>query len=185
MGEVNALKNTSLTALGGIITALSVVFMFMSSLIPFMTYVVPAFAGLLLIVTVREVELRWSFYIYIAVSFLSLLVIADKESAVMYSFFFGYYPFVKVLIDEKFSNRVLNKLIKFIVFNLGVVLGYLVIIKVFGIPIEEMDEFGKYTNIILLALGNIVFIFYDILVRNLAMIYDLKWHKRVAKIFKF
>ena len=78
------MKNTSLTALGGIVTALSILFMFLSALLPFMTYVVPAFAGLLLIVTVREVDLKWSVYIYIAVSVLSLLVIADKESAVMY-----------------------------------------------------------------------------------------------------
>lgn len=179
------MKNTSLTALGGIITALSIVFMFMSSLIPFMTYIVPAFAGLLLIVTVQEVELKWSAYIYVAVSLLSLLVIADKESAVMYAFFFGYYPFVRALLDKKVKNKIVNKLLKFIIFNAGVVLGYLLIIYVFAIPIEEMEEFGKYTNLVLLGLGNITFIFYDIVVKNLSLIYEKKWHKQIVKLFKF
>ncbi len=179
------MKNTSLTALGGIITALSIVFMFMSSLIPFMTYIVPAFAGLLLIVTVEEVELKWSAYIYIAVSVLSILVIADKESAVMYAFFFGYYPFVRSFLDKRIKNRVVNKLIKFLIFNVGVVLGYLLIIYVFAIPLEEMEEFGKYTNLVLLGLGNITFVFYDIVVSNLSYIYDKKCHKQIVKIFKF
>lgn len=179
------MKNTSLTALGGIITALSIVFMFLSSLIPFMTYVVPAFAGLLLIVTVNEVELKWSFYIYAAVSLLSLLVIADKEAAVMYVFFFGYYPFVSKLLDDEVKTKLLNKLLKFLIFNVGVVVGYLLIIYVFAIPIEEMEEFGKYTNIVLLALGNVVFVFYDIVVNNLTIIYNKIWHKRLNKIFKF
>ena len=179
------MKNTSLTALGGIITALSVMFMFLSSLIPFMTYAVPAFAGLLLIVTVEEVELKWSAYIYIAVSFLSILVIADKEAAVMYTFFFGYYPFVRKWLNEKVKQNILKWFLKFLIFNVGVVLGYLLIIYVFAIPIEEMEEFGKYTSLFLLAMGNVVFVIYDFLVRNLTIIYDKLWHDRINKTFKF
>ncbi len=179
------MKNTSLTALGGIVTALSVFFMFLSSLLPFMTYVVPAFAGLLLIVTVREVELKWSVYIYIAVSALSLLVIADKEAAVMYTFFFGYYPILYRVLNSKVKNAFFKTVLKFMVFNISVILGYLFIVFVFAIPIEEMEEFGKYTYFILLALGNLTFVFYDILVKNLSFLYDKAWRKQVNKIFKF
>lgn len=179
------MKNTSLTALGGIVTALSVFFMFLSSLLPFMTYVVPAFAGLLLIVTVREVDLKWSVYIYIAVSALSLLVIADKEAAVMYAFFFGYYPILYKVLNCKVKNTFLKTILKFIVFNISIILGYLFIVFVFAIPIEEMEEFGKYTNLVLLALGNLTFLFYDILVKNLSVVYDRVWRKQLNKIFKF
>ncbi len=179
------MKSTKLTALGGIVTALSVMFMFLSSLIPFMTYVVPAFAGLLLIVTVEEVELKWSAYIYFAVSVLSLLVIADKESAVMYAFFFGYYPIIRVIVNDHVKNKALNVILRFLIFNVSVVLGYLLIIYVFAIPIEEMEEFGKYTNLFLLGLGNVTFVFYDIVVRNLTIIYNKSWHDRVNKTFKF
>lgn len=179
------MKNTSLTALGGIVTALSILFMFLSALLPFMTYVVPAFAGLLLIVTVREVDIKWSVYIYIAVSVLSLLVIADKESAVMYTFFFGYYPILFKVLNDKVKNTILKTVLKFVVFNISVVLGYLFIVFVFAIPIEEMEEFGKYTNLVLLALGNLTFLFYDILIKNLSVIYDRVWRKQINKIFKF
>ncbi|MDO5448936.1 MAG: hypothetical protein Q4F70_04950, partial [Clostridia bacterium] len=76
-------------------------------------------------------------------------------------------------------------ILRFIIFNVSVVLGYLLIIYVFAIPIEEMEEFGKYTSLFLLGLGNITFIFYDIVVRNLSIIYRKSWHDRVNKIFKF
>ena len=64
-------------------------------------------------------------------------------------------------------------------------MGYLLIIYVFAIPIEEMEEFGKYTNLFLLGLGNVTFVFYDIVVRNLTIIYNRSWHDRVNKTFKF
>lgn len=179
------MKNTSLTALGGIVTALSVLFMFLSSLLPFMTYVVPAFAGLLLIVTVKETDLKWSVYIYIAVSALSLLVIADKESAVMYTFFFGYYPILYKVLQDKVKNKLFKTILKFVIFNISIILGYLFTVFVFAIPIDEMEEFGKYTNLVLLALGNLTFIFYDILITNLSYMYDKLWKKQINKIFKF
>lgn len=175
-------NNTSLTALGGIISALSVFIMFLSGIIPFLTYVIPALSGLLLIITIKETDLKWSFFIYTAVSILSLLVVADKESAVMYTFFFGYYPIVKEVIDRKIKSF-LKWIVKFVVFNIGVVLGYLFIIYIFGIPLEDMDEFGKYTIYVLLGLGNLTFFFYEITITNLEILYDRKWHKKVLKMF--
>lgn len=179
------MRSTSITALGGIIAALSVIFMFLSALLPFMTYVVPAFAGLLLIVTIREVDLKWSAYIYVTVALLSLLILADKEAAVMYTFFFGYYPIFRVFIDGRVKNKVFKTVLNFAVFNISVVLGYLLIIYVFAIPIEEMEEFGKYTNLVLLLLGNVTFVFYDVVVKNLSVLYDRFWHRRISKIFNF
>lgn len=176
------MNNTSLTALGGIISALSVFVMFLSGVFPFLTYVIPALSGLILIVTVREAELKWSFFIYLAVSILSLLVVADKEAAIMYTFFFGHYPIFREL-SERYLKGFFKLLAKFILFNASVVLGYLVIIYVFAIPVEGMDEFGKYTVPILLGAGNVIFVLYDYILSNLFFIYDRRWHKYIAKIF--
>ena len=85
------MKNTSLTALGGIITALSVFIMFLAGIIPNMTYVIPELASILLIVTTQEADLKWSVFIYAAVSLLSIFIVADKEAVVMYVFLIGYY----------------------------------------------------------------------------------------------
>ncbi len=176
------MNNTSLTALGGIISALSVFVMFLSGVFPFLTYVIPALSGLILIVTVREAELKWSFFIYCAVAILSMLVVADKEAAIMYTFFFGHYPVVRELF-ERHLKGVFKPVAKFALFNASVVLGYLVIIYIFAIPIEGLDEFGKYTVPILLGMGNVIFVMYEYILSNLFIIYDKRWHKHVAKIF--
>lgn len=178
------LKNTALTALGGVISALSVFIMFLSGIFPFLTYVIPVFSGLLIIVLVREVDLKWAFFVYCAVSILSLLMVADKESAVMYACFFGYYPIAKDIIEAHLKTP-FSQLAKFLLFNVAIVLGYVAIIYVFGIPIEDMDEFGKYTPLVLLALGNLVFVVYDMLIRNLNFLYVKKLHKIISKIFDF
>lgn len=178
------MKNTALTALGGIITALSVFFMFLSGIIPNMTYVIPAFSGLLLIVTLEEAELKWSFFIFTAVSILSLIIVADKEAAVMYVFFFGYYPAVKKLYEAHFRG-LLRILLKLITFNAAIVLGYLLLIYVFLIPSDMMqDTFGVWGPVILLALGNVVFIIYDRLINSLTFLYRKKVHPRVQKLFR-
>lgn len=177
------MNNTSLTALGGIISALSVFIMFLSGIFPFMMYVIPMMCGPILIITIREAELKWSFFIYCAVSVLSLLVVADKEAAVMYTFFFGLFPVVKELLDTRVSNKIICFLLKLIFFNVSVFLAYLLLTFVLGIPIEEMEEFGKFTYLVLLGMGNLIFLMYDNILGSLNYLYMHRWHKRIAKIF--
>lgn len=178
------MKNTSLTALGGVITALSVFLMFLAGVIPNMTYVIPGMAALLLIVTVEETELKWSFFIYIAVSVLSFVIVTDKEAVIMYVFFFGYYPVFKKLTEKKLK-KVPSLLVKFLVFNIMILLGYAVIIYIFLIPVEGLTVFGKYTPLILLAIGNLIFCIYDILLTNLTFLYNKNLKGQIQKMFHF
>ena len=178
------MKNTSLTALGGIISALSVFLMFLSGLIPNMTYVIPGLTAVLLICTIQEAELKWSTFIFITVSILSMLLVADKEAAVMYVFFFGYYPIVKEFYERKL-HRILCLLLKFLTFNVMVVLGYLLIIFVFLIPVEGLDFLGKWTPVVLLGVGNIIFVLYDYVLTSLTALYLKKVQPRVRKLFNF
>ncbi len=177
------MRNTSLTALGGIITALSIFFMFLASLIPNMTYVVPAFAALLLIVTLEEAETKWSLFIFIAVAILSFMIVTDKEAAIMYLFVFGYYPIAKRFFEEK-CPKALSWLLKIILFNVMLILGYLIIIYVFLIPVEGLDQFGKWTPFILLLGMNVCLVVYDYLINLLTGIYRKRYHGKVAKLFR-
>lgn len=178
------MKNTSLTALGGILTALSVFIMFMSSFFPFLSYTLPAFAGVLLLVIVREAERKWAIMVYAAVSILTFIIVSNKEATIMYIFFFGYYTILKFFVEEKFNNNIIVWFIKMLVFNISVVLGYLVIIYVFAIPFDELNEYGKYGVFILLGLGNVTFVVFDYALSKLAILYDRHWHKQFKKIFK-
>ena len=76
-------KKSSKTAVGGVITALSIVLMFLTSVIPTLTYALPAAAGFLITLIVIEIDKKWALGVYVAVSLLSVLLIADKEAAVI------------------------------------------------------------------------------------------------------
>lgn len=60
MKEKNTFRNSSKTALGGIVAALSVTMMFLTAVIPTLTYALPAAAGILLMIVVIEIDKRWA-----------------------------------------------------------------------------------------------------------------------------
>ncbi len=177
-------QNSSRTALGGIVAALSVTMMLLTTVIPVLSYALPAMAGILLILIVIEVDKKWAFGVYTAVSILALLILPDKEAALMYVFFFGHYPIMKAILEQKFQ-KVILWIFKFLLFNACVVAAYLVIIYVFQLPFEEMEEYGKWAIWGLLALGNVVFIVYDIALSRLVTLYLLKLRPSVRKLFRF
>lgn len=177
-------EKSAKTAVGGIVTALSIVIMFMTSVIPTLTYALPAAAGILLCLIVIEIDKKWAFGVYAAVSVLSVLLIADKEAAVMYVMFFGYYPILKGVFEGKLSSLV-SWILKFIVFNAGVILAFIISIYVFNIPFDEMETYGYGAAVILLIAGNVIFLIYDFALSNLIKLYLLKWRKSFRRIFKF
>ena len=180
---MTGMKQSSKTAFGGILTALSVVLMFLTGVIPFLTFALPALAGALLILIVMEIGSKWALCVYAAVSILSLLVVADKEAAMMYAAFFGYYPVIKSFLESKLP-RVFEWIVKFLIFNAAMVLAYLVIIFVFGMPLDEMEEFGRYSVPILLGMGNVVFFVYDIALTRVIGAYLHRWRKSFHRLFK-
>ena len=177
------MKQSSKTALGGIVSALSVALMLLTGIIPFMTYALPLAAGSLLIIMVIEISKRWALVVYAAVSLLSILVVPDKEAAVFYIAFFGYYPIIKSGL-EKHLNIVAEWAVKLLVFNVSTAAGYIFTTYVLGIPFDEMAEFGKYSIFILLALANIFFVAYDIMLTKLITLYLKRFRKSFHKIFK-
>lgn len=149
-------------ALGGVISALCILAMFMTGVAPFLYLTLPMIAGALLTVIVVEVNSSWAFLTYIAVSLLSVFVTFDKEAAIIFILFFGHYPILKWKI-EKIPVRIISTLIKFIVFNACIVADFQITIHLLGIG-DFMDDFaffGKYSIYVLWAFSNIFFIFYD------------------------
>ena len=148
--------------MGGIASALCLLLM-MLTIIPIATYTMPALAGMVLIVVVIENGYSTAWMVYAAVGFLSLFICPDKEAAMLFVGFFGYYPILKGKL-EKIKKRSLEYLSKFSIFNLAMILNYLVIIYLFGIQdiLEDVGPLGKFSVVLLLLMGNVVFFVYDI-----------------------
>ena len=173
------MKTSYKVSLGGIIGALSLCLMLLTSVIPFGTFAVPAFAGMMLICVVIELGYRWAFVVYAIVSTMSLLLLADKEAALYYVVFLGFYPIIKSLI-EKLKTILVQLVLKYAVFNICIVLAFYLSIYVFSIPKDSFNLFGVYLPWVFLILGNIVFLVYDFCVSRIVIVYLLKIHKLLA-----
>lgn len=174
------MNNTLLTAFGGIITALSILILFLANVFPTLSYTLPALAGALLLILVKEADKKWSFMVYLSVSTLSLILISNKEAAILYIFFFGYYVILKDIIEKRFSSFI-KWIFKFAVFNISIFLAFIILIYIFAIPDGDLQEYGKY---VMLALGNVTFIVYDYTLSTLAVVYDKRWKNKLKKYFK-
>ncbi len=173
------MKTSYKVSLGGIIGALSLVLMLLTSVIPFGTFAFPALAGMMLVCIVIELGYSWAFIVYTVVSALSILFLTDKEAALYYIVFLGFYPIIKGMI-ERHKSRVLQYIVKYAVFNICMVIAFYLSIFVFSIPRESFNIFGLYLPWVFLVLGNMVFIIYDLCVSKVVTIYLLKIHKKLS-----
>jgi hypothetical protein len=184
------MSQSAKTAIGGMVTALSVVVL-MPTALDLFVYALPALAGMLTMFSVVELDKKWSFGVYVAVSFISLLLVPNKEAAILYVAFFGYYPILKAVLESKLP-KVPEYIIKFFVFNVSVIVAYAVLIKILGMPFDELMGLGeneglftKYAVPVMLILGNIVFITYDIALTRIVTAYLRVWQKKFKKLFPF
>lgn len=159
-------------ALGGIVSALCLVTMFLAGILPALYLLLPMIAGILLMIIAVEVNTAWALLTYISVSLLSMFITFDKEAALIFIMFFGHYPILRFYIT-KIHLTSLRIIIKLVLFNACVLAYFYVTVYLFGLDeiLEEFDDFGRYGGYIMLGISNIVFILYDINLDNLYKIY--------------
>ncbi|MBQ8503842.1 MAG: hypothetical protein IJ491_06150 [Clostridia bacterium] len=184
------MKQSGKVALGGMLIALSVVILIPSVLEVF-SYTLPAIAGMLTMFAVVELNKKWAAGVYAATSILGLFLVPNKEAVVLYAVFFGYYPIIKAILESKLP-RAAEYIVKFAIFNAALVTDFFVMTKIFGMPFDEFmgiqGETGgwvKYIVPIMLVLGNLVFIVFDIAVTRIITVYLNFWQKRFHKMFRF
>ena len=185
------MSQSAKTAIGGMTAALSVVLM-LPTIMGLWTYALPAFAGILIMFTIIELDKKWATGIFVAVSLLSLMLLPNKEAAVFYLCFFGNYPIIKGILEGGKMPRVLEYIIKFVVFNAEVLLAGFIMVKIFGVPMAEFlgiegetASWTQYALPITLAVGNVTFLLFDKLLTMMVTIYLVKWQKRFRKMFPF
>lgn len=177
------MKQSSKCALGGIVAALSLVMMISVAVIPFLTYALPAAAGMLIVFMFVETDKKWAFGVYCTVAILGMLLVPDKEVAVMYLAFFGYYPIIKSVFEARLGNA-LSWILKVAAFAATMVGAYALMIRFMGVTIDETEEFGAWAIPILLGTGTLAFIIYDIALTKMITLYFMQWQKHFKRYFK-
>lgn len=148
-------------ALGGICAAVCLLLMFSSSFLPALSYTVPMFTGVLMVVMIVETNSRWAFATYCAVSLLSLFVTPNIEASLLFILFMGYYPILHYYLSKR-SNKLLTWVIKLAVFNIAIVIYYQLVTVL--ITSEDMldgfEFFRKYAIPILWLMAQGCFLTY-------------------------
>lgn len=168
-------------ALCAMISALALVFLFVSYL-PYFLIAAPAFSGALFAILVIEINRKWAVGAFCATALLALLF-CEKESAILFVFFFGYYPILKGKL-EQLRSRILEYFLKFILFNTSIISGYLVLIFVFSIPAASLGFTGIGMLVILLICANIVMLVYDLALSRMISAYWMRLHPKLKHIIK-
>lgn len=173
-------KNSYRIAIGGIIAALSVVIMLLDNLVGIGTYALPALAGLLLTVIVIEFGKPWAFAVYAAVAMLSFVMVANKETVLIFTGFVGYYPILKAII-ERVKKKLLQWVIKLAVFNVVTVGMLLLAALVLNVSLDMITMPGVNLPALMLLVGNVVFVLYDYTITLMVSVYV---NRIRSKLFK-
>ena len=167
----------------GMAVALESALMFLTGLMPTATYSLPALAGLVGIVIVVELGVKWAWPVYGAASILSALIAPDKEAAALYVLFFGCYPILKAIVERRW-RRWTQWICKLLIFNAAAVLYYFIATRVLGVPEESFWAFGILLPAVLLVAGNLVFLLYDYVVSGLVRVYWQRLHGPVSRMLR-
>lgn len=175
------MKNTKKITLCGLVAAIAVVIM-LTSYFPYLTYAIPAIAGLFMMVPLIECGLTWSFFSYIA-SAVIIFITGEMESKILYVMLLGYYPILKSII-EKINNHIVEWIVKLVYFNITAVAFYYVSTIIFSVSFDDFGDWGTYGSLVFLALCNIVFVLYDVGISRVASRYMISLHDKIRKIIK-
>ena len=158
----NGVKNSTFRVVFcGIIAALGLVLMLLTSLVPVGTYAFPCFAGIFIAAVVIEYGWKWGLGVYAVVAVLSLFLAGDKEAVLYFIALFGYYPILKAVFEKHIKNKVILYVLKFAVFNTAAIASFLAAAFLLSISPEEYTLFGVYMPLAFLAFGNVFFLIYD------------------------
>ncbi len=173
---MTAKKTSERVALGGIVAALCVVMMFLTGVLPALYIAAPMCAGMLMLILVEEVSVAWGWLTYLATSLLAMIVTFDKEAALMFILFFGYYPILRMYLT-RIGIKPLRVVLKLLLFNVFLVIDYWMTVTVFGLP--TFDDYGNAMLIGMAAAANALFLFYDTLLSRMHWFYKHVFAVRV------
>ena len=176
-------KKSLRVAVCGLAAALSVTLMFFGGVVYVFAYAVPMLLGLISVMIKKTFGTPSAVFVYVAVSLLSLILVPEKESVMMFVLFFGYYPIIRESF-EKIKSKVIRYVLKLILFNASLTVIELICVFIFGIPFFEDGVFSAGLLIGFAAVMNFVFVMYDFLLRMFLILYEKKIEKRIKKYIK-
>ena len=174
------MRKSKQVALSGMIAALQLVLLFLGGVMWIFCYASPMFCGLAVIILNESVGKKFSLLTYIVCSIIAILFVPEKECALTYIFFFGYYPIIRDYFDK--LPKALSVILKFVLYNVSIAASQLLLVFAFRIPFD--NSFGKWSIPMLVLSFNFVFFFYEKLLPRMTKLYQLKYKSRLERLLK-
>lgn len=172
------MKKTSFNiAFGGMVAAICVVLEFSTGILPLFLYIFPMICAFLMNILLEECGTKTALCTYAATATISMLIAPDKEAALLFAAFFGYYPIARAYI-MMLKRSVIRFIVKLALFNAAIICSYLLLIKFIGL--EELGfEDVKWMWALLLIVGNFAFLMFDILLDRVLAIYNRRFRGKL------
>ena len=170
-------NNTKRLTVCAMMAAVGVVILYLGSFVEVLDISVAVAASLIATVIVIEYGIPSAFSVFGVTAILSLLLIPQKFPAVMYAFFFGYYPIIKQKI-ECIQNRLVQWAIKFVVFAVATA------VMVAFVALFTPDAPVGILMVAFAALAFVTLFVYDIALTKVISFYVWRLRNRVKNIFK-
>lgn len=175
------MKNAGKVALCGLSAALAAGCMLLSA-IPATEYVMPAIAGFFLLPVTVELGTKGGWSAYAAAAVLTLLFAPLPEPKCLFLLFFGCYPVIKCTADR--LRPLLGWLVKLAVFNTAMLITYLLLWRVIGVPQDAFELFGVNLPLIFLLAGNLILPLYDRAIAVFIRFYCARLQPSLRRVFK-
>lgn len=144
-------------AVCAMMTALSVVLMVLGAVLELGMYACPLFAGLCFVPIGQKYGRKYHIMLYVAAAILCFLLVPNIEENLVFAGFFGWYPILRPSLQK--LPKVLGWICKVMIFN-GIVIAIEWLVMTVLVP----EVMGGTVLMLLLVLGNILFVAYDLLV---------------------
>lgn len=174
-----------IVSLCGIMSGFALALMFCLGMVPGFEYVSPAISGVLIWVVRERLGVRYGLVCFAAVGLLTLLFTANYEASMMFVFLLGYYPIVRQYF-MKLKPAALRWAAKLALYAAAAISCYFLLIYLFGMSqlLEDMGEFGQYGQWVILGLGAVAFVMYDIFLGLFYPFYEKVLKPKISKRMK-
>ena len=169
-------------ALGGILLALCIAGVFMSSVVPGaeMTLLLVASAGIFIFC--REAGAAGGFVLYAAACLLGVILVPNKLAVLPLALVFGLYPVLKYLLEKALQNKWLCLAAKTVYYAVvGAVALKLFEGLVFSSAAQSvLPSLADWSDWALLAAGWVVFVAYDVILSSCGLYYEKRFASRLS-----
>lgn len=163
-------------ALCGLLCALAVTMLLLGGMLGIGIFAGPILAMAVLLPILEEYGTKTAAVAYGAAAILAVLLVPDRETALVFAFF-GWYPLLRPRLGH-IHSRPVWLLVKLAVCNTIIAVLYGLVLRLMGLTADLLDAV-RWMNLLLLLLANVTFLVMDRALERLTFL----WHRKLRKRF--